>query len=354
MRRVRPSLILLTLCVGALLVSWLQLARNEARLPLGSSYSTQDDGTQALYLWSEALGSAPRRLRQPVLDAHDLPQLLFVVQPEVVLDERDRKAFDAVAHGGGTLVLAGDSLALQSYARELGVRLDATQVSSSADTVDGATLAVISHYRVRGTGGTPLLTTDTGDVLALRKPYLEGNLIVLATPELLTNATLRDPDSALFVYRELLAPVGAQVIAFDETHHTYVPPNASQPATVDALLFETAPGRAVVYAALLTFAFLFLSGRRLGPPIPERGSAGIRRTMHEHVQMLAGLYRRAGQLSIVRAAFDRHYQRRLARGGIAPGQVRPFAEAADQVRAAQSEGALLAAVLAAERAASAR
>jgi hypothetical protein len=191
-------------------------------------------------------------------------------------------------------------------------------------------------------------------VLAIRKPYLKGSLIVLATPVPLMNAALRDPDTARFVYRELLAPVGAQVVAFDEAHHTYVPPNSSQPATVDGLLFETAPGRAVVYVALLSFAYLFLSGLRLGPPIPERGTAGIRRTMYEHVQMLAGLYRRAGQLATVRAAFERHYQRRLARGGIAPGQLQSFSEAADQVRAAHSEGALLAAVVAAERAASAR
>jgi hypothetical protein len=354
MRRLRPSLVLLTLCVGALLVSWLQLARNDARLPPGSSYSTQADGAQALYLWSEALGSPPRRVRQPVLDEHDLPRLLLVVQPEAVLGERDRKAFDAVAQNGGTLVLAGDSPPLLAYARELGVRVDAAQVSSSAITAEGTTLLVASRYRLRGVTGTPLLTAGNGDLLAARKPYLSGSLIVIASPAPLTNADLRDPDTARFVYRELLAPVAGQAIAFDEAHHTFVPPDASQPATVDGLLFETAPGRAVVYAALLTFAYLFLAGLRLGPPIPERGSGGIRRTMYEHVQMLAGLYRRAGQLSTVRSAFDRHYQRRLARGGIAAGQLGAFSEAADQVHAAQSEAALLAAVVAAERAASAR
>jgi hypothetical protein len=353
MRHLRPSLVLLTLCIGALLVSWLQLSRENARLPLGSSYSTQADGAQALYLWSETLGSA-RRLSQPVLDANDLPHVLLVVQPEETLDEEDRDAFDAVAQGGGTLVLAGDSLALQAYARELGVRFEAAQVSSSALTADGTTLPVASHFRLRRTSGTPLLSGPNGDLLAVRKPYLKGSLIVLATPAPLTNADLRDADTARFVYRELLAPAAAQPIAFDEAHHSYIPPTSSQPATVDGLLFETAPGRAVVFTALLTFAYLFLAGRRLGPPIPERGAAGIRRTMYEHVQMLAGLYRRAGQLSTVRAAFDRHYQRRLARGGIPPGQVRPFSEAADQVHTAHSEGALLAAVVAAERAASAR
>ena len=40
--------------------------------------------------------------------------------------------------------------------------------------------------------------------------------------------------------------------------------------------------------------------------IPAWSPPEIRRTMYEHVQMLANLYRRAGQFSTVRAAFGRH------------------------------------------------
>jgi ABC-type phosphate transport system auxiliary subunit len=36
------------------------------------------------------------------------------------------------------------------------------------------------------------------------------------------------------------------------------------------------------------------------------------RTMYEHVQMLANLYRRAGQVEAARAALIRHYTHRLA------------------------------------------
>ena len=60
---------------------------------------------------------------------------------------------------------------------------------------------------------------------------------------------------------------------------------------------------------MVAFVYLLLSGLRLGPPVRPRPPTETRRTMYEHVQMLASLYRRAGQLSAARDAFSRHYAR---------------------------------------------
>jgi hypothetical protein len=105
--------------------------------------------------------------------------------------------------------------------------------------------------------------------------------------------------------------------------------------SVNQLLFQTAPGLAIVYAALLTFAFLFFANRRLGPPLAERSASAAPRTMYEHVQMLANLYRGAGQLGVVRNVFTRHYARYSADG-------------LDRIQSARTEADLISAVTAIE------
>jgi hypothetical protein len=100
----------------------------------------------------------------------------------------------------------------------------------------------------------------------------------------------------------------------------------------------------VLYAAALTFAFLLLGGRRLGPPIAARAPSTMRRTMYEHVQMLASLYRRAGQLDVLRASFARHYARHLAHAAT-PGAAQASVA---RIEAAHSEAELIAAVAAAD------
>jgi hypothetical protein len=349
MRHFRSSLILLALVVGALLASWVQLTRDGERLPPGSSYSYQPDGVAALYEWASSLGSA-RRLRSIPWPADEAPRTLVIVQPEVPVDEADGDAFAEVLQGGGTLILVGDSPMLQLYARELGVTFEPSQTNASVVS-DGETLPVRSRYRLRPSG-TPLLTAPNGDVIALRRPYRGGTVIVIATPEPVTNNALHDDSVARWVYRTIVAP--APSIVFDEAHHTYMPRGEQARATVDGLLYETAPGRAVLYAAALTFAFLLLAGRRLGPPVPERSSTETRRTMYEHVQMLAGLYRRAARLAPIRAAFERHYQRRAARTALSATRAAQLDQAMLRVRDARTESDLVAAVTAADQALSAR
>jgi hypothetical protein len=332
---------LLSICVVALLIGALRLATQRAPLPTGSSYSAQPDGAMALYAWAEAVGGRSRRLQDLVLD--DSPTTLVVLQPETPIDSTARDAFDAVARRGGTLVLAGDSLPWLLYARSLGVTVEPIAASaSSASTPDGLSVAFVARYRVRAATSQPLLVRADGDVLGLQMAYKQGSLVVVASPEPLTNAALGQDQTARFVYREIVSSSASRTLAFDEVHHSFAPPAAGGPMTINQLLFDTPPGRAVIYAALLTFVYLALSGRRLGPPLPGVPATETRRTMYEHVQMLASLYRRAGQFPIARAAFSRHYSRRLARSAATPG----LAESLARVERARTESELIAAVAA--------
>ena len=92
-----------------------------------------------------------------------------------------------------------------------------------------------------------MLIAPSGDWVALRMPYKQGSLIVLATPQPLTNAALRDPATARFVYREVLSEAIGHPFIVDEANHSFAPRLAGGPATVNQLLFETSAGRAVIF-----------------------------------------------------------------------------------------------------------
>lgn len=343
-------MVLLGICIVTLLIGTLRVATDRTPLPTGSSYSTQPDGAQGLYDWAETIGASSSRLQDQLRD-NQAAATLLVLQPETTLSSTVQDAFDVVPRQGGTLVLAGDSLPWLLYARNLGIAVEPIRNGADgASTPDGGlTLPIISRYRVRADGATPLLIATSGDWVALRTPYKEGSLIVLATPQPLTNAALRDPQTARFVFREVMSGAIGHAFIVDEAHHSFAPRLAGGPATLNQLLFETSAGRAVLLAAVLTFLYVLLSGRRLGPALPARPPTETRRTMYEHVQMLANLYRRAGQFAVVRDAFSRHLARSIAHGGTgSPKRTAALVAALGRVEAARTESELVAAVASAD------
>ena len=344
MSRARSSMVLLGICVAALLIGALRLATERTPLPTASSYSTQPDGAQGLYTWMEDVGARPHRLLDPAVDADT--STLLIVQPQTTIERRTSDEYDAVPARGGTLVIAGDSLSWLVYARQLGIDVQVVSpVTSTVTTPDGLSLQFSGRYRLRAANAQALLVRPNGDVVAVRLPYKNGAIVAIASSDLLTNARLADPATARFVFRELVSRAIGQAVAFDEIHHGQAPV-ASGGATINSLLFSTPVGRAIIYAALLTFVYLLLAGRRLGPALALRPASESRRTMYEHVQMLANLYRRSGRLAVVRDAFARHYSRLLARGAGGPRRTALMSEALARVQSARTESDLIAAVAA--------
>jgi hypothetical protein len=337
-------MVLLGICVVALLIGALRLATQRVELPAGSSLSSGPDGALGLYSWLEDAGVQTQRQSTRAVGP-DVNSVLLI-EPAAMLDNTTKQALDDVADRGGTLLLAGDSLPWVVAARALGVTVEPAEATTHMFTPDGLRLPLGARFRLSANGAQPLLLADDGKWLGLEMPYRNGKLIVVASPVPFTNAGLTDDATALFVFRQLVSPLAGQTVAFDE--YQRMPGGAEAGSTsVNQLLFQTPTGLAIVYAALLTFAFLLLAGRRLGPALAVRSAAESQRTMYEHVQMLADLYRRAGQLGVVRSAFSRHYARLLARGGLSTRRHADVAEALSRVEAAHTESELTSAVAAA-------
>ena len=336
MTRIRSSMVLLAICVCAVLVSALRLATERAPLPAGSSYSSQADGAMALYEWSASVGAQPRQLRDGNIDPSVMT--LLVLQPEVPLDSATRAAFDEIPSRGGTLVIAGDSIPWLLYVRALGLTAEPVSLPvSTATTPDRLSIPFSGRYRLSVPGAQPLLVLQDGTNVGLRVPYKRGSLLVVSSADPFTNAGLRAPDVARYVYRDVLSSLSGGSVGFDEIHHSFAPASAS-PTNVNTLLFDTGPGRAIMYCALLIFVFVSLNGRRLGPALSATDPSATQRTMFEHVQMLADLYRRAGQFHVVHDYFLARYGQRQH---VAP---RERDSALRRVASARTESELIAAV----------
>jgi hypothetical protein len=95
------------------------------------------------------------------------------------------------------------------------------------------------------------------------------------------------------------------------------------------LVERTWPGRALLFVLVAAFAFVALTGRRLGPPQPLDPRPP--RSSLEYVRGFAGLVRRAGRQEIVRDRLRRELHAGLARGaGLDPAT--PFAQVVGRIR----------------------
>src|SRR4051794_30905255 len=131
----RSASVLLALLAAAALVAWLGVRGQQPPLAAGSSLSYQPDGLQALFLWEETLGARAARFEAIGFDATGrpsqvpsvlpatpaagtpgaAPDLWMAVQPARAISAADRERLEAVPRNGGTLLLAGDSLAQRQY-----------------------------------------------------------------------------------------------------------------------------------------------------------------------------------------------------------------------------------------------
>src|SRR5262249_41504129 len=130
--RWRSSMLLLGICVVAILIGVLRLLTTQTPPPASSSLSAEPEGSLALYTWLADLGASTQRLRDTNVDQST--NTLLVLEPESLIDGPTKRAFDAVADHGGTLVVAGDSLQWLVYARQLGVTVNPAPQTTSLTT----------------------------------------------------------------------------------------------------------------------------------------------------------------------------------------------------------------------------
>src|SRR5207249_162925 len=254
---------------------------------------------------ARALARAPGRRVRALRRVHPLYWLaLALLVASVVFTAATAKAPESVARTASVYDAGpGGAAALRRYLDVMGAATITLQGDAfDPDPARAGVLFVLA----------PAELVTTRDVDALRRYVESGGTLVFASDlsifeRSLSARLLEDLDVRI---AGRLAPgtydAGGRAVAFDEYHHGIHPTG-----DVFILLERTWPGRALVFAMVSVFAYLVLSGRRLGPPVPLEVRAA--RSSLEYVRGFAGLVRRSGHGEIARRRLRRELRARLAR-----------------------------------------
>lgn len=261
-------------------------------------------------------------------------RVLFMLRPSELVTVQDVAAVRAYLRDGGTVVVAHDfELFVQPLLEAFDIHL-AQGASSSRTRLAGPLFAAPPAHEIQsdpgrelrlGTGWDPIGTDGRAPTAALRTEGA-GTLIVVGTATPFLTDSLGTADNARFAVALTSAAVATGgAVAFDEYHHGIHPA-----PSILAVVERTWPGRALLFGFVLVFAYVALTGRRLGPPQPLDPRPP--RSSLEYVRGFAGLVRRAGRQEIVRDRLRRELHAGLARAeGLDPAT--PFAHVIDRIRA---------------------
>ena len=271
-----------------------------------SSRSPGDAGTLALYLWLSRLGLPVERMTGDFVPGR--ADVLVIAEPTTPITADQAQDVAAMVRGGGMVILAADRGSLNQSADLLSAFdtvPDTTSLqqedSSAQPAAFDATAAVpvdpagLVHTVPMRSGftfdprnqNTVTLLHHGDDAVGVAAPLGSGRAYVLSSPYPLSNLGLREKDSAAFLLALIDRARGGHVV-FDEVHH-------GETASGGASAALSGPvGVAGGLAAAAIFAFLLLSGRRLGRPVPAVDPARVP-SASEYVDALGALIERTAQ-----------------------------------------------------------
>lgn len=318
MRRINPFYVAAALLfVATLGLSALTSRTDETGLSRTASVRDEGPGGAAvLRRWLDGLG-----VRTGVLSGErfapdiDRERVVLVLGASEPLAPGDVSALRAFAREGGTVVVATEAGVAEALLLDaLGVRLTGFAQLGEHEVL-GAHAAAASAARVSidrgremdaGPRGLALARTARAPIAAV-VPEGSGAFYVVGSLAPFLSGQIGEAANGRFVLSLLDAAVrSGATVAFDEYHH-----GAHPAPDVLALLERTWPGRALLLAGAVVFAFAVLTGRRLGPPLPLDHRPP--RSSLEHVRAFAGLVRRSGHGVVARERLRRDLRAGLAR-----------------------------------------
>jgi hypothetical protein len=263
----------------------------------------------------------------------DSARVVFILSASELVSVQDVAAVRSYLRDGGTVVAAFD---FEFFAAPLLEGFDihlAQNASPNATRLAGPLFAAPPAHQIEsavgrelrlGTGWDAIGTDGRAPTVAMRTEG-PGTLIVVGTLTPFLTDSIANADNARFaVALTSAALTTGGAVAFDEYHHGFHPA-----ASMLAVVERTWPGRALLFVMIVAFAYVALTGRRLGPPQPLDPRPP--RSSLEYVRGFAGLVRRAGRQEIVRDRLRRELHVGLARAaGLDPAT--PFGRIVDRIR----------------------
>jgi hypothetical protein len=324
----RDLIILVVLFIALATLVGLAPRSDDQQTDNASSFASREGGALALFRWLDGLDYQVERLAYREFAPDPEADMLVVLAPSERYSREHAEAVRAWVEAGGTLLVAeprpnpfaGAAPLLAAFDLEVVLPPEGqTQApvlqpalgDPPARRLAASTIAVIASERA---DLAPLAGSHAAPVL-VGLQHGAGYVYASAVVQPFTNQGLRDPDNAAVVLNLLRrVPPGGYVL-FDEFHHGFM---GQAEANLRALLLGTAWGWATLYAVLVGAAYLALTGRRFGRPVPLRAEAD-RRSSAEYLVSMAGLLRRGGKGAYALGHYRTLLRRRLARAhGLSP------------------------------------
>ena len=279
----------------------------------GSAFDEGPGGAGALRRYLAAMGAATTTLQGGSFEPGDA-RVVLILGPSEVITSADTERLQRFVRAGGTVVLATElGLLENSLLGAFGVRISGL-AAPGAHPLASVVFADPPARSFAIDRGVALAADPRDDVLATdgRAPIVvasrlgTGIFVAIGSMWPFLGGGLAEADNARLVLALVRPALAGGTVAFDEYHHGVHPS-----ADVLVLVQETWAGRALVFVAIITFLYLVLSGRRLGPPIPLDPRPS--RSSLDFIRGFAGLVRRSGRGEIARRRLRADLRTGLAR-----------------------------------------
>lgn len=279
-----------------------------------SIYDEGPGGTSVLRRYLEANGVRTTSLQSDRFVIPDGVRTVLLLGATTEITGADVASLRAHVRAGGALVVASDlALSERGLLEAFGVRRGGAALRPGEHEVASIALAAPLVRRIvvdvgialdPGPAGIALVADRSGAIVAAVREGL-GTVFVVGTLAPFLNGSIGSADNGRLALALAMALPGGAV-AFDEYHH-------GLRASPDALAALTGswPGRSLLLAGLLGFAYIALTGRRLGPPLPLDPRPP--RSSLEFVRSFGGLVRRSGRREIPQRRIREDLRTGLAR-----------------------------------------
>lgn len=297
--RLSKELILIALVLAVLIaVNVLRKRSTQALSPEAAgggytSFSTEKQGTKAVYLVLEKLGCKPKRLRMPHFTELRAAGLAIIIAPDQYpIDNTEAKRVLEWLRQGNTLLFVPSKRGEQ-LAKSLEIELYQKQLLEASIAPLALTNLTVGINRLVVRSGNRILTKRTdavyhfgdkegGVAVSLREG--DGTAIILSDPYLMTNAGLPKGDNLALLVNILLSyAADTKTVYFDEYHHGF-----ERRPTLLHLLRSSTLGWALLQVAAAVALLMYSRGRRFSRPKPLLRET--HRSSVEYVASLAGIY----------------------------------------------------------------
>ena len=281
------------------------------------STSTAPNGALALKLWLAELGYQPLEESPTVFEPPQNVKLILILEPLLLVSEREWDQLDEWIERGGTLILAGDGLPAayafdhfdfsMKYLDEPSDSLSAAApLLLSPPQSDPAPVASNLYLASTRTDFVPLLTVD-GHPIIVSFEQGEGRVILSTTAYPFSNRGLKEEATATLALNLIALSAQKGRAWLDDWHHGIQTTAIVGPGQ---WLRRTSAGHALLFVAGVIFFALILQGRAFGRPIPLQNEIK-RRGPLEHVTAVANLNRKAGHRADVLHQYHSWVKRHL-------------------------------------------